>query len=287
MGSSGWSDELIRARSEGRAVVAVNVYDAVGAKAVATASAREEQPAIIQTGSTAFTLAGRAALVAIALAVRDSTQASVAVHLDHCRDLDDVRFCLDAGYDSVMFDGSHLPFAENVRLTTTAAALAHNYGAWIEGELGGTAGDEDRSSNAAPGALTDPEEAATFVNATGVDALAVSVGNVHGIPTAPTSLALDVLDAIHERVEVPLVLHGASGLADWEIRAAITLGVAKVNINAEVRRAYLAALRASLAASRSDDLLSHMSMASEAASIAVRTKIRLLNADSRTEVKAT
>lgn len=274
MTDAGMLHELRQARRERRAIAAVNVYDVMGATAVAEAAHAEGRPALIQTGSSSFGFTGRAPLAALAVAVRDHSPATLGVHLDHCRDLDQVRACLDHGYDSVMIDGSHLPLAENIELTTDAVALAHSYDAWIEGELGATPGDEDRSTDARSGTLTDPADARRFVEATGVDALAVSVGNVHGIPTAPVNLALDRLAEIGDAVQIPLVLHGASGLPDTEIRAAIDLGVAKINVNTEVRRAYLDALRSTLCASASDDLTQHFTVARDAATAVVRQKIR-------------
>ena len=122
-------------------------------------------------------------------------------------------------------------------------ALAHPSGAWVEAELGAIPGDEDVSTDAAPAqAMTDPAEAGEFVARTGVDALAVAVGNVHGLTSTPVSLDLDRLAAIREAVPVPLVLHGASGLPDQQLSGAIECGVAKININTELRQAYLAAV---------------------------------------------
>jgi ketose-bisphosphate aldolase len=165
------------------------------------------------------------------------------VHLDHSRSLEEVAAVLDSGYTSVMFDGSHLRLAENIRLTRQAAEIAHAHGAWIEGELAGTAGAEDASEDVVAAATTDPDAAATFVAATGVDALAVSIGNVHGMSARPVALDLELLGAIAARVPVPLVLHGASGLPDADVDAAIRLGVAKLNVNTELRRVFRAALR--------------------------------------------
>lgn len=269
--------ELLKARTEHRAIAAVNVYDVMGAMAVAAGAAAEGRPALIQTASSSFALTGRAPLAALAVAVRDHSPATLGVHLDHCRDLDEVKACLDAGYDSVMIDGSHLPFAENIELTSAAVTLAHSYDAWIEGELGATPGDEDRSTEISAGAHTDPQQAHDFLDATDVDAMAVAVGNVHGIPTSPVALALDRLAEIRDAVDVPIVLHGASGLPDNDIRAAIGLGVAKINVNTEVRRAYLDALRTSLAGSASDDLTRHFAAARDAATAVVRQKIRVFD----------
>jgi ketose-bisphosphate aldolase len=183
----------------------------------------------------------------LALTAAHSTSAPIGVHLDHCRDLPEMQRCLDAGYSSVMIDGSHLSFEDNIRLTQEAASLAHSAGAWIEAELGAVPGDEDVSTNALPSqTMTDPRQAREFVERTRIDALAVAVGNVHGFTANPVTLDLERLHAIAAQCPVPLVLHGASGLPHGQLRGALTRGVAKVNVNAELRRAYLAAVERAL-----------------------------------------
>jgi ketose-bisphosphate aldolase len=172
-----------------------------------------------------------------------------------------------------MFDGSALPFAENVRLTRQVVAEAHDAGTWVEAELVGYAGDEDRSVAAsAPASMTDPDVAARFVERTGVDALAVAIGNVHGMAATPARLDFELLARIRAAVDVPLVLHGASGLPDDEVRAAIALGVAKINVNTELRRAYLGAARAALSAG-DDDLAGLLAAATAAVRDVAREKI--------------
>jgi tagatose 1,6-diphosphate aldolase GatY/KbaY len=230
---------LARAYEEGWALGAFSVYNLEGALAVCAAAELERAPVILQAGSSAFAYAGRSALAGLALGASADAGANLGVHLDHARDLAEIRACLELGYSSVMVDGSALPFDDNVRLTRTVVEAAHAAGAWVEGELAGIAGDEDRSSDAADaGGLTDPDAAEEFVARTGVDALAVAIGNVHGIGRTPIVLDFERLAAIHRRVEVPLVLHGASGLTDVQLARATSLGVAKVNVNTELRRAF-------------------------------------------------
>ncbi|MGW1026312.1 class II fructose-bisphosphate aldolase [Streptomyces sp. NPDC002577] len=211
---------------------------------VAAAEAAPDQPVIIQAGSSPFKHASRETLMRLALDAAHGSTARLGVHLDHSRDLDEITACLEAGYTSVMVDGSHLPFAENIALTREAVRRARDHGAWVEAELGALAGDEDVSTDADASAvaMTDPVQAAEFVAGTGVDALAVAVGNVHGFTTRPVRLDLDRLAAIHAAVPVPLVLHGASGLPEAQLHGALARGVAKVNVNAELRRAYLEAV---------------------------------------------
>ncbi|WP_243740775.1 class II fructose-bisphosphate aldolase [Streptomyces sp. 8K308] len=239
------TEALKRAAAEGHALPGFVAYNLETVQGITAAAETAGRPALIQAGSSPFRHAGRDALMRLALDAAATSSAPLGVHLDHSHDLDEITACLRAGYTSVMVDGSHLPFAENVALTREAARRAHEHGAWIEAELGAIAGDEDVSTDAdARGAaMTDPEQAAEFTAATGVDALAVAVGNVHGFTSEPVRLDLDRLAAIHRAVPVPLVLHGASGLPEEELRGALARGVAKVNVNAELRRAYLTAVR--------------------------------------------
>jgi tagatose 1,6-diphosphate aldolase GatY/KbaY len=234
---------LAKAVAEHSAVPAFATYNLEMVQAVVAAAEQTGRPVIVLAGSSHFNHAGRSALISIALqAARDST-ATIGVHLDHCRDLAEIEQCAQAGYSSVMVDGSHLSFEDNVELTCAAVALAHPAGVWVEAELGAVPGDEDVSIDAAPAqAMTDPLDAADFEERTGVDALAVAVGNVHGLTTTPVSLDLERLAAIRDAVMVPLVLHGASGLPEEQLSGAIRCGVAKININTELRQAYLAAV---------------------------------------------
>lgn len=153
----------------------------------------------------------------------------VAVHLDHGLTMEVVKKALDLGFTSVMFDGSRKPFEENIACTRQVVELAASYGATVEAELGLVGGSEDGKSDHGI-RCTDPGDAAAFCEKTGVDALAVAIGNAHGdYPVAP-HLAFDVLEEIHRRVEIPLVLHGGSGITDRDFQRAISLGVRKVNI---------------------------------------------------------
>lgn len=233
---------LLDARRSGRAVPAFTTYTLESTRAICEAAERTGLPVILSAGSSSFRGSSRAMLAAAAVAAAREASVPVGVHLDHSTDLDEIRACLGLGYTSVMYDGSNLPFDENVALTKTVVAEAHAAGVWVEAELGGVAGDEDASTGAQAGELTDPDAAAAFVAQTGVDAVAAAVGTVHGYTTATVHVDLDRVRAISTRTRIPFVLHGASGLSDDELAAAVAAGVAKVNINAELRRAYLAAL---------------------------------------------
>ena len=153
----------------------------------------------------------------------------VAVHLDHGLTFETVDKALELGFTSVMLDASTLPFEENIAKVKTVVEKAAKYGATVEAELGLVGGSEDGSSDHGI-RCTDPDDAVTYAKETGIDALAVAIGNAHGnYPVAPT-LAFDVLEEIHNRVDIPLVLHGGSGIADRDFQKAISLGIKKVNI---------------------------------------------------------
>lgn len=153
----------------------------------------------------------------------------VAVHLDHGLTIETVKKALDLGFTSVMLDASTLPFEENIANTKKVVELAKQYGATVEAELGLVGGSEDGSCDHGI-RCTDPDDAKIFAEQTGIDALAVAIGNAHGnYPVAPT-LAFDVLEAIHNNVEISLVLHGGSGITDRDFQKAISLGIRKVNI---------------------------------------------------------
>ncbi|WP_328871443.1 class II fructose-bisphosphate aldolase [Streptomyces sp. NBC_00287] len=240
---------LTRAYESNRALPGFVAYNLETVQAiVAAAEANPEHPVLIQAGSSPFKHAGRDPLMRLALDAAKASSVRVGVHLDHSRDLDEITACLEAGYTSVMIDGSHLPFRENIALTREAVRRAADYGAWVEAELGALPGDEDVSTNASATttAMTEPAQAAEFVAETDVDALAVAVGNVHGFTATPVRLDLDRLSEISSANPVPLVLHGASGLPEPQLKAALTRGVAKINVNAELRRAYLQAVQAEL-----------------------------------------
>jgi fructose-bisphosphate aldolase class II len=240
---------LDAARADGYAIGAFNTYNLEITRAIIRAAERQSAPVIVQTGVSAFEYAGLSPLARLALGMAEAASVPVVVHLDHARELDVITDCLGHGYRSVMFDGSKLPFEENVEQTRAAVEIAHGQGAIVEGELGAMAGAED-SSGQLDGAetppYTDPDQAAEFVGATGVDVLAVAIGNVHGYYKGVPKLDFERLDAIRQRVSVPLALHGASGLPNEAIRRAIGLGITKINVNTDLRKVLFDALRARL-----------------------------------------
>jgi tagatose 1,6-diphosphate aldolase GatY/KbaY len=200
----------------------------------------------------------------------------IAVHLDHSSAAEDIRAALEAGAGSIMADGSHLDYAANIAFTREMAGLAHARAAAVEAELGRLSGSEDGLTvEEYEARLTDPAQAAAFLAATGADMLAVCIGNVHGRYRGAPSLDFERLAAIRRAVAAPLVLHGASGLPADQIARAIGLGVRKLNVNTEVREAYLAALKAGLDAPRPPDLIELLETAVAAMRAVISGKLRL------------
>lgn len=153
----------------------------------------------------------------------------VAVHLDHGLNIETAKKALNLGFTSVMLDASTLPFEENISKTRSVVELAADFGATVEAELGLVGGSEDGSCDHGI-RCTNPEDAKVFAERTGIDALAVAIGNAHGNYAAAPKLAFDVLEKIHDRVDIPLVLHGGSGITDHDFQRSVSLGIRKVNI---------------------------------------------------------
>lgn len=219
---------------------------------------------------------GGAPLATLCLTAARTASVPVAVHLDHSTSAAAIHSALEAGLLSVMADGSHLSYQDNLTFTRQVVALAHRRQAVVEAELGRLTGTEDGLTVPEYEAkFTDPTQAAEFVAQTGIDALAVCIGNVHGRYRSAPHLDFARLEAIQHAVSVPLVLHGASGLPADLVHQAIVLGVRKFNVNTEVREAYMAALRATFQAPGNPDVLEVMQRAETAMEAVVAAKLQL------------
>lgn len=235
-------DLVQEARYNGIAVGAFNTYNIELTHAIVAAAEQLQQPIILQLGVPSLKTYGEPLALATVAAARVA-HVPVALNLDHCSDLALLEQCLNWGFSAALADGSRLPFAENIAFTRRAVTIAARYGAAIEAELGYLSGTEDGITIAeVEASLTDPTQARTFIEQTGAALLAVSIGNVHGYTPNPPSLDLVQLTHISKQVTVPLVLHGASGLAKVDIQRAIALGIAKINVNTEVRSTFLNAI---------------------------------------------
>ena len=264
---------LDQAIEGGFAVGAFNVYNLEGAKAVVQAAEQEHLPVIIQIHPKSI-LAGSKALPALCLAAAKEATVLVSVHLDHSDSEDAIKASLTAGIRSVMADGSALKFDMNVIFTRQCVKNVHSAGGFVEGELGRLSGTEEGLTISEYEArYTNPEQAYEFCIKTGLDALAICIGNVHGKYLREPELDFGRLSSIKEAVSVPLVLHGGSGLPENTVRRAIELGVRKLNVNTELRNAYLGSLRDSLNLNK-PDITNVMDNAVEAMTSVVVEKIR-------------
>ncbi len=276
-------DLVLQARRRGVAVVGFNTYDLELTHGIVAAAESLQQPIILQLGVQSIKVYGEPLIVATVAAAR-AARIPVGLNLDHCSDLDMIEQCLSLGFSAALADGSRLPFADNVAFTRRAVTLAARYNAAIEAELGYLAGTEDGITVAEREAsLTDPKQAREFVQQTGASLLAVSIGNVHGYTPNPPSLEFERLVQIEAQVDVPLVLHGASGIGKEGIQHAIGLGIAKLNVNTEVRSAFVKAIanwglhvgpKPDLR-KKGHDLLDLMQEASTAARIVAEQTIRI------------
>lgn len=239
-------DIVAAAQAAGRAAAAFNVIQIEHAEAIVEGARRAGSAVILQISENAVRYHGTLAPIAAASrTVASAAAGPVALHLDHVTEPELVREALGLGFGSVMFDASALDYAANVKATAEIVSLCHAQGVWVEAELGEIGGKDGVH---APGVRTDPEEAAAYVAATGVDGLAVAVGSSHAMLSRDAELDLDLIAALRARVPVPLVLHGSSGVPDTGLSAAVAVGMTKINIATQLNKVLTAAVRERLAA---------------------------------------
>jgi fructose-bisphosphate aldolase class II len=229
-----------------RGVGAFNVILLEHAEAIISGAEAAGLPVILQISENCVRYHGTLEPIAAAtLAAARTAEVPVAVHLDHATSADLVREAVALGLGSVMYDASALDYDRNVATTAEVTEYCHEHGVWVEAELGEVGGKDGVH---APGARTDPEEAAGFVAATGVDALAVAVGTSHAMTDRTASVDLDLISRLRDAVPVPLVLHGSSGVPDAELTRAVEAGIVKVNIATHLNHVFTDAVREYLAA---------------------------------------
>lgn len=262
------------ARANGRAVAALNFYNAETLRAHINAANECAASIILQTTESTINYLGIEMIVAMAGAAAAEMSHPVALHLDHGGSFELAKRCIEAGYSSVMIDGSKLSFEENIELTSRVVEAAHRVGISVEGELGHVTQNADNENIS--DFFTRPEDAKTFVESTGVDALAVAIGTAHGFYKGEVKLDLPRLREIREAVgEVSLVLHGGSGVPDELMREAIRSGIAKINFGTELKNAFTLAVKDSLLASDDIDLRRTFAPAVEAVRRVSSSKIRV------------
>lgn len=234
------------AAAGGTGIGAFNVIHLETAEALVAAAERSGLPVILQISENCAGYHGALAPIALAtLAIARASSAPVAVHLDHAEDESLAYAAIELGFGSVMYDGAHLPYEQNVEITARVTERAHAAGVYVEAELGKVGGKDGAH---APGVRTDPAEAVSFVAATGVDALAVAVGSSHAMTERSASLDTELIARLNAALAVPLVLHGSSGASDAQIQAAIRAGMTKINVSTHLNGHFTSAVREALAA---------------------------------------
>lgn len=226
---------LAQAKAEGKGVPAFNIHALEVVPMMIHTAAEKQSPVIMQVSVSTAKYIGFRLLTNVVKTVAERVEIPVALHLDHANKLEDIQAALDGGFTSVMYDGSRLPLDENIRNTQEAVALARAAGASIEAELGIVG----RGKIIEEYPYTDPQDALTFVKETCVDALAVGIGTHHGQYKAKTNINLDVLKKIHETVDIPLVLHGGTGVKEEDVRTCVKLGMYKLNFGTELNVAWV------------------------------------------------
>jgi fructose-bisphosphate aldolase class II len=298
-------DLMVPARKKGYAVGAFNIQNLESTLAIAEAATEEKSPVILAITPSVIKYAG---LIYISNLVKTAAQLSpvpISMHLDHGEDFETVAKCVEAGFTSVMIDGSFLKFEENIALTKKVVSIAHPKGVSVEAELGKLAGVEERSVEEKDAILTDPNTAAEFVAKTGVDTLAVAIGTSHGAYKFKSEAKLDLerLKTISEKVAIPLVLHGASSVPQWlvdkatqyganlggakgnpedQYTKAIPLGIAKINIDTDLRLAFIATVREVIAKSPKEfDPRKILGPAKETMKQVAKSKMRLFGSSGK------
>jgi fructose-bisphosphate aldolase class II len=233
------SELLLHARKNGYAVGAFNINNMEIVQAIIEAAEETNSPVILQASQGGIKYAGIEYIAALGKLAAQNAKVPVALHLDHGTDFDQVMLCIRHGFSSVMIDASKFPLEENIAFTNKVIEVAHAVGVTVEAELGKIGGTEDHITVSEKDAtFTDPEEAKKFVEATNVDYLAIAVGTAHGVYKGEPKLDYDRIKAIRDIIDIPLVLHGSSGVPYEALEKAISLGICKINIDTDVRAAF-------------------------------------------------
>ena len=237
-------DEILRdAQKNGYAVGAFNVNNMEIMQAIIEAAEETKSPVIIQASQGGLNYAGVEYIAALAKVAGENASVPVAVHLDHGTDFTQIMQCLRHGFTSVMIDASQYSFEENIERTKNIVAAAHAVGVSVEAELGKIGGTEDDITvDHADATYTDPQEAKEFAERTGVDSLAIAVGTAHGVYQGIPKVDFDRIKEIREVVDIPLVLHGSSGVPYETLEKAVECGICKINIDTDVRSAFATAV---------------------------------------------
>jgi fructose-bisphosphate aldolase class II len=235
---------LNTANKKGYAVGGFNINNLEFLQGIIEAAEEMNSPLILQTSEGAIRYIGMDYVIGMVEAAVRDTDIPVALHLDHGSSFEKAMECIRRGYSSVMIDGSHYPFEENISMVKKVVEAAHSVGVSVEAELGQLGGAEDDVEvDEEDAKFTDPEQAVEFVERTGIDALAIAIGTAHGVYKGDPELDFARLETINKKIDLPLVLHGASGVPEADVRKAVSLGINKVNVNTAFQQAFTAKVK--------------------------------------------
>ncbi len=274
---------LLKAQKEGYAVPAFNCHNLETIQVMVETASKLKSPIIIAGTPGTFDYAGRDYIQAIVETAAEKYNIPIVLHLDHHTDIDSIKKSLELGTKSIMIDASHYPYEENIKIVKEVTELAHTYGATVEAELGILGGQEDDLIvDEKDSKYTNPKQAVDFVKRTGIDSLAVAIGTAHGLYKEEPKLDFDRLKEIRAVVDIPLVLHGASGVPEEQVRKAISLGITKVNIATELKIPFSNALRNYLVEHpEANDPRKYMENAKKAMGEVVKEKILMCMSENR------
>jgi ketose-bisphosphate aldolase len=233
------NEMLSKARMKKYAVGAFNIVDPITIEAVINAANLNMSPVIIQTSVKTVQLYGYELIVTAVKNLAQKAKVPVALHLDHCKEVEVIKKCIEAGWSSVMIDASSLAFEENVRLTTEVVKIAHPHNITVEGELGAIVGvEDDIFVSDQESHLADLEKSVEYVEKTEVDVFAPAIGTAHGIYKGEPKIAFDLLKKIASQTGVPIAIHGGTGLSDEVFKKCINLGGAKINVSTQIKHTF-------------------------------------------------
>lgn len=257
-----------------KALLAVNFYNFETLAAVLRAASAQNVPVILQSTKKTIDYLGLEITAGLARAAVSQYGVEAWLHLDHAQDIELIQRALDTGYDSVMIDASEQPFEENREITRRVVEMAESYGANVEAELGYIAKLGQSKGDIS---FTQPDEAKSFVEDTGVDALAVAIGSAHGFYDKKPELDIDLLKRIQQATPASLVLHGGSGIPDAQIQSAVRNGICKINLATEVKNGFMNTLRTELPKSQEIDLRKVFPPAIDYVQQLLEQKIKMIN----------
>jgi tagatose 1,6-diphosphate aldolase GatY/KbaY len=235
---------LKKAQTEHYAVPAFNIHNLETMQVVVETATELQSPVILAGTPGTYSYAETENILAIANALSKKHNIPLAVHLDHHEEYNDIVNKINAGVRSVMIDGSHFPYEENIAIVKQVVEYAHRYDVSVEAELGRLGGiEDDLIVNDKDALYTNPKQAIDFIEKTGIDSLAIAIGTAHGLYKSEPKLDFDRLSEIRSMVDIPLVLHGASGVPEKDVRECIKRGICKVNVATELKIAFSDALK--------------------------------------------